>query len=379
MPDYDIIIIGAGIHGAAIARAAIYDGYKICVIEQYSAAGLATSSHSSKLIHGGLRYLESYQFKLVKECLKERAILLKTAPSLVRLIPFYIPVYKYNSRPSWLIHLGLFLYRLLGGGKIKKLKKSEWKKLDGLDTDQLVNVFQYHDGITNDKKLTQAILQSAIDHGADFKIKNKLSKIDITNDHVSITLENNQNYSANLLINASGPWVNKVLSITNPPQKELAIDLIQGTHIIIPRKLSDNIFYVEAADKRVIFTIPWNEHCLIGTTETSFNDNPENTQPQPNETEYLLKTWNHYFNDNLKPEEILESFSGLRVLPKSEDDAFKRSRDTILHTDNKDNPHIISIYGGKLTAHRATAEAIMKIVHRKLPGYRKTDTSERTL
>ena len=379
MPDYNLIIIGAGIHGAAIARAAVHDGYKVCIIEQYKDAGLATSSHSSKLIHGGLRYLESYQFKLVKECLKERAILLKTAPSLVRLIPFYIPVYKYNSRPAWLIHLGLFLYRLLGGGKIKKLKKSEWKNLDGLDTDQLTGVFQYYDGITNDKKLTQAVLRDAINHNAEFKSNSELSEIDIKNNEVTVTLKDDQTFSADIVINAAGPWVNEILSKTTPRQKIIDIDLVQGTHIIIPRKLSDNIFYVEAADKRVIFSIPWNEHCLIGTTETSFNDVPENTQPQASEIEYLLATWNHYFKDNLNTDEVLDSFSGLRVLPKSEDSAFNRSRDTILHTDNKDAPHIISIYGGKLTAHRATAEAVMKIIHKRLPGYSKTDISQLSL
>ncbi|MCK4709220.1 MAG: FAD-dependent oxidoreductase, partial [Gammaproteobacteria bacterium] len=182
MSDYNLIIIGAGIHGAAIARAAVHDGYKVCVLEQYSEAGLATSSRSSKLIHGGLRYLESYQFKLVRECLHERAILLKTAPSLVRLIPFYIPVYKYNTRPPWLIHLGLFIYRLLGGGKIRKLKKSEWKNLDGLDTNNLISVFQYHDALTNDKKLTQVVLQNAINKGADFKTDSELIKINIKDD-----------------------------------------------------------------------------------------------------------------------------------------------------------------------------------------------------
>lgn len=375
MTDYDLIIIGAGIHGAAVARAASYDGYKVCVIEQYPEAGLATSNHSSKLIHGGLRYLESFQFKLVKECLRERRTLLKTIPSLVTLKPFYIPVYKKSKRPSWLIQTGLFIYRLLGGGKFKKLPKSEWSQLDGLCTKNLINVFQYFDGITNDRKLTQTILQDAIKMGADFHSDSKLVKINIEKDCITAELNNRQALTADILINASGPWVNEVLSKVSPKTSALSIDLVQGTHIVIPRSTSKGIYYVEAADHRVIFAIPWKNHCLIGTTETPFKDAAEKSTPLTEEIEYLLSTWNQYFNDNLTSNDILESFSGLRVLPVSDGNPFHKTRETILHTDNSKHPKIISIYGGKLTAHRATAEAVMEIVHKQLPGHDKTDTS----
>jgi len=375
MTDYDLVIIGAGIHGAAIARAASYDDYKVCIVEQYHQPGLATSSRSSKLIHGGLRYLESYQFKLVRECLHERAVLLKIASSLVKLIPFYIPVYKNNKRPPWLIFAGLFIYRLLGGGHFKKIPKSEWSSLDGLDTEQLQAVFQYHDAQTDDQKLTQAVLNNAINQGANFKSDCEFISADLSSNNLQINLKDHEPVSAKILINASGPWVNNVLKKINPSQKTLPIDLIQGTHIVIPRTLSKGIYYVEAADRRVVFAIPWKQHCLIGTTETAFNDKPENTHPLPEEITYLLSTWNHYFNDKLTADDVLESFAGLRVLPGSDGSAFSRSRDTILHTDNNDNPKIISIYGGKLTAHRATAEAVMKIIHQQLPGHKKTDTT----
>lgn len=379
MTDYDLIIIGAGIHGAAVARAASYDGYKVCIIEQYSQAGLATSNHSSKLIHGGLRYLESFQFKLVKECLRERRILLKTAPHLVKLMPFYIPVYKNTKRQSCLIYLGLTLYRLLGGGTFKKIPKSEWSSLDGLNINNLKYVYQYYDGLTDDKKLTQAVLADAIKMGAGFLPENKVIKIELEEKSIQVETSKHKTITAKLLINASGPWVNDILSKVTPPVNALSIDLVQGTHIVVPRTILKGIYYVEASDKRVIFAIPWKEHCLIGTTETPFNNRPDDCTPQKEEIEYLLATWNQYFNDTLTNDDILESFSGLRVLPTSVDSAFNRKRETILHSDNDKNPKIISIYGGKLTAHRATAETVMEIVHSKLPEHDKIDTSRLTL
>lgn len=375
MCDFDLIIIGAGIHGSAVARAAALDGYNVCIVEQYSEAARATSSRSSKLIHGGLRYLESNQFALVKECLRERHILLQTASSLVKLVPFYIPVYKNNSRPAWLIASGLFIYRLLGGGKFKKIAKAEWPTLDGLEIKNLQAVFQYYDALTDDKQLTQAILQSAIDHGASFRTDTKLLGAQIDNNVVSASFNNQPSVSAKIMINASGPWVNNVLANVTPSTDILPVDLVQGTHIIIPRTLSKGIYYIEASDKRVIFAIPWKQHCLVGTTETVFNDSPEKVRPLAKEMTYLLSTWNHYFNDNVTADDILQSFAGLRVLPASAASAFNRTRETILHCNDNTNPEIISIYGGKLTAHRATAEAVMSIVHRRLTGYKRTDTS----
>lgn len=377
--DYDLIIIGAGIHGAAVANAAIHDGYSVCVLEQYSEAGLATSSHSSKLIHGGLRYLESYQFKLVRECLKERRILLKTAPSLVRLAAFYIPVYKNTRRPAWLIYLGLFIYRLLGGGPFRKLQKSEWKTLDGLSQHNLSAVFEYSDGLTNDKILTQRILQQATEKGAIFFSDTLVEKIEIDPDCVTVDTDTHGTISGRLIINAAGPWVNQILSIVSPTINTLSVDLVQGTHIVIPRSLSKGIYYVEATDKRVIFAIPWQQHCLIGTTETPFNKPPEQCKPLAAEIDYLLATWNQYFNDELTQGDVLQSFAGLRVLPGSDKSAFNRKRETILHCDKATSPHIISIYGGKLTAHRHTAELLMTIVHRHLAGHIRTDTSRLSL
>ena len=374
MTDYDLIIIGAGIHGAAIANAAAHDGYRVCVLEQYAEAALATSSRSSKLIHGGLRYLESYQFKLVKECLNERAILLKTAPSLVRLAAFYIPVYRHSKRPCWMIALGLLLYRLLGGGRFKKIPKQQWSSLDSLNTDDLLCVYQYFDGVTDDQQLTRALLQQAISKGAELKTDSAVTQCQLENDYVAVDIGHNKSLTAKLLINASGPWVNSLLAATQPRQSPLALELVQGTHVIIPRSVNAGVYYFEASDQRVIFAIPWQQYCLLGTTETAFSGEPDQPQPLTEEIDYLLKAWNRTFNDNLSSDDLIDAFAGLRILPQSNENAFKRSRDTLIHTDKPDQPRLISIVGGKLTAHRATAERVMDIVHQQLPGHERIDS-----
>jgi len=374
--NYDLIIIGAGIHGAAVANAAAHDGYRICVLEQYDDAALATSSRSSKLIHGGLRYLESQQFKLVKECLAERATLLKTAPSLVQLLPFYIPIYRHSKRPCWMITSGLFIYRLLGGGRFKKVPPQQWKSLDGLNTDDLVCVYQYFDAVTDDQQLTTTILKQAVSKGAEFKTQTTVEHIQIENNHVEVYTSNQQTLCSQLVINASGPWINNILATTQPTQTPLSLDLVQGTHVIIPRSLKAGVYYFEASDQRVIFAIPWQQHCLLGTTETVFDGNPEQVKPLAEEIDYLLSAWNQTFNDNLNSNDLMDSFAGLRVLPTSDKNAFKRSRDTLIHTDNSEHPHLISIVGGKLTAHRATAERVMDMIHRELPGHPRTDTRQ---
>lgn len=165
--QYDVVIIGAGIQGAGVAQAAALCGYKTLVIEKYNQAGMGTSSKSSKLIHGGLRYLESAQFRLVKESLNERRRLLNNAPDLVKLIPFYIPVYQHSSRPAWLIYLGLFIYSLFSHKSFARIRKKDWLTLDGLNTHHLKQVFKYYDAQTDDQLLTQRVIQSASKLGAD--------------------------------------------------------------------------------------------------------------------------------------------------------------------------------------------------------------------
>ncbi|MEN8762233.1 MAG: FAD-dependent oxidoreductase, partial [Thiogranum sp.] len=178
--------------------------------------------------------------------------------------------------------------------------------------------------------------------------------------------------SSRVLVNASGPWVNSVLNRVEPAPETLAIDLVQGTHLVIPGKLRQGMYYLEAPqDQRAVFAMPWQGNILLGTTESLYSGDPCAVQPQEKEIDYLLTVYNHYFKNTLERSQVIAAFAGLRVLPRSEDAAFHRSRDTLLHIDELNCPRVLSIYGGKLTSHRATAEQVMRRLKPLLPERRK--------
>lgn len=369
--SYDIIIIGAGIQGAGVAQAAAACGYSTLVIEKFSEAGLGTSSKSSKLIHGGLRYLETGQFKLVNECLNERKFLLKNAPSLVKLLPFYIPVYRKSSRPAWLVFLGLFIYSLFSFKSFEIINKRQWKSLDGLNLKNLKMVFKYYDAQTDDKLLTQAVISSAkklganITYNSDFQSSTYKHK----KHHVTYTF-NNQTFHTDcqFLINCSGPWTSLVQKRITPLLKLPPIDLIAGTHIVINEKLTNSAYYIEAADNRAVFILPWKTNLtLIGTTERHHKGSPDTVNPTEDEILYLLKAYNEHFNKNLNRNHVSDSFTGLRVLPGSTRSAFKKSRDSLVIS-ARQNPGLITLVGGKLTAYRASAEEIISLVKKTMPA-----------
>jgi glycerol-3-phosphate dehydrogenase len=364
--DYDIAIIGGGIHGAACALEATLSGYKVVLLEQYEKPGLATSSKSSKLIHGGLRYLETAQFKLVRECLQERTYLLKKYPHLVKLVPFHLPVYKNTSRRPWLIRLGLIIYSLFSKKSFKSIAKENWNNLDNLKIDNLQAVFQYYDAQTDDKLLTQAIMTEAEKSGLILMTNTTFKSAIFDDKKCQLTYAQNneqQKLTSKIIINATGPWVNHVLKEIQPAASQLKIDLVLGTHIIIPGQLNQGMYYLEAPqDKRAVFVMPWGKNTMIGTTEVIFNDSPEKVQPPESDIEYLLTVYNHYFKNTLSKKDVIESFAGLRVLPADDKSAFSRSRDTIVHHNDEENPKIFTLYGGKLTAHRATAKQLMRTV-----------------
>ena len=379
---YDLVVIGAGIHGAAVAQAAAAAGYRTLVLEQYDKPASASSSKSSKLVHGGLRYLESGQISLVRECLRERRRLLKNAPHLVHLTPFHIPVYKDTQRRPWKIRLGLSRYTLLGGKTFKQLPKSEWHELDGLRTDGLDTVLRYYDGQTDDVELTRAVLSSAQSLGAEVRFECTFECAACSHRHCSVFYREqgaDKEIHTRALVNASGPWVNSVLNRVEPAPETLAIDLVQGTHLVIPGKLQQGMYYLEAPqDQRAVFAMPWRDNILLGTTESLFSGDPSTVQPREDEIRYLLAVYNHYFENTLDRSQVIAAFAGLRVLPRSEDAAFHRSRDTLLHIDTANCPRVLSIYGGKLTSHRATAEQVIGRLRPLLPE-RKQLADTRTL
>jgi len=379
MPNkhYDVVVIGAGIQGAGVAQAAAAFGYKTLLIEKYPQAGMGTSCKSSKLIHGGLRYLESGQFKLVRECLIERKRLLKNAPHLVKLTPFYIPVYKNSLRPAWLIRLGLIIYSLFSFKLFSVVNKKHWRELDDLKLKNLKMVFKYYDAQTDDKKLTQAVIKSAQKLGAEIIydacfIKSfppptsKSTPRSIT--HL-LSYEKNQRQhttKCRCIINCSGPWVSQVQEKISPRLPVPDIELVAGTHIVIKRATKCGIYYIEASDKRAVFVMPWKDKStLIGTTERVYTGDANDIQPTENEINYLLAAYNKNFNSPIKHADIIDSFAGLRVLPASQQSAFNKPRESlIIH--NQTSPALVTIIGGKLTAYRASSENVLNRIIKQL-------------
>lgn len=372
LPDYDLIVIGGGIHGAGVMQAAAARGLRVMLLESRALAS-GTSSKSSKLIHGGLRYLESGDLRLVHESLNERAILLRTAPHLVRLVPFQIPVYRDTTRPPWMIRAGLSLYAMLGNlraaARFQSVPRVEWDRLDGLATDGLRAVFRYFDGQTDDAALTRAVVASAIEMGARLELSATLTGA--TREPLGYELCYEQDGEVHstrcyTLVNAAGPWVEEVRSLVQPEPVGRAVDLVGGTHIELPGTLEHGIYYTEApSDQRAVFHMPWKGHTLVGTTERVFGSDPRDVEPTDAEVEYLRETFARHFPT--RSTEVLRSWAGLRVLPHSDGSAFGRSRETILMPDNPAIPRMIGIYGGKLTGYRATAEKVLGRLAGALP------------
>ena len=370
---YDIVVIGAGIQGAGVAQAAAAAGYSVLVVEQ-TAPAAGTSSKSSKLIHGGLRYLESGQFGLVRESLHERALLLKLAPELVKLQPLHIPVYEESTRSALTIRAGLSLYSLLAGlnkaSLFTQLPKDDWASLTGLRQGGLKAVFRYQEAQTDDAALTRAVLQSAIVLGADVMMPARFVGAERNGQCCKLEVAEGgsiQSISCRVLVNCAGPWVNEVLARITPALAPQSVELVQGSHLLLP-PLLDQYFYVEAPkDKRAVFVLPWKGQLMVGTTEKVHAGVPEQAACSAEEQEYLLATLRHYFPHLSIPAQDVDTFAGLRVLPKSDKAAFSRPREVMFAVDNEAHPRVLSIMGGKLTTYRATAEAALARLAPSLP------------
>jgi len=373
---YDVLVVGGGIHGAGVAQAAAVSGYSVLLLEKSDIAA-GTSSKSSKLIHGGLRYLESGQLSLVKECLHERELLLKNAPHLVELKPFIIPIYSNTSRSALKVRAGLSLYALLNGlkrsGRFRSIAKNTWNNLDGLTENNLQHVFQYWDAQTNDKLLTQAVIKSAEEFAAEVKTSAELLSASYVNEQWVIKYavgDSEKEVQAKVVINAGGPWVNRINDKFSPSPSQINIDLVQGSHIIVDGEVSQGIYYLEApTDKRAVFVMPWCGNTMIGTTELTYIGEPEKVYPTDDEISYLINTVKFYFPKfrSLIDDNVRQSFAGLRVLLADDGSAFSRSRETIIHEDEINAPKLFAIYGGKLTAYRATAANVIQRIKHYLP------------
>jgi glycerol-3-phosphate dehydrogenase len=382
--DWDVVVAGAGIHGAGVAQAAAAAGHSVLLLEQRAIAA-GSSSRSSKLIHGGLRYLESGQYRLVRESLRERALMLRLAPDLVRLQTFYVPLYEHSRRAPWQLRAGLALYAVLAGldasARFGTVPRSAWGALDGLDTRGLRQVFHYHDAQTDDALLTAAVVRSAQSLGARLELPARCLGATIAKDgvHVRYALGGEEREcSARVFVNAAGPWAELLARTVSPALTIPQLELVQGTHLLLDGPPQAGVYYLEnPQDGRVIFSIPWNAQLLLGTTEVRYRGDPAAVAPTAQETDYLLAVLRRYFPgrsaSSMQPH---GAFAGLRVLPAG-GRAFDRSRETLLDLDDTRRPRVLTIYGGKLTTWRAVAAKVMARLEATLPRRRAVARSDR--
>jgi glycerol-3-phosphate dehydrogenase len=374
---FDVLVVGGGIHGAGVLQAAAAAGLSALLVEERAPA-FGTSSRSSKLIHGGLRYLETMQLALVRESLREREILLHVAPHLVKLVPFFIPIYGDTSRPAWKIRAGLSLYAALGGfgsdDRFGRVPREEWSGLDGLETRDLRAVFRYFDGQTDDARLVRAVLASAIELGARVECPARFAAARRVDGGYVATVGERE-VACGALVNAAGPWIVEVQRRIEPRPPSFEVDLVAGAHIELAGALKRGIYYCEAPrDRRAVFLMPWKEHVLVGTTETLYRGDPAAVAPLPSEIEYLLETLHHYLPHFAAV--VTNSWAGLRVLPRAPTAAFARPRDVTLTIDVASDPRLVAIWGGKLTGYRATAEKVLAELRATLPKReRRADTT----
>lgn len=368
--DYDIVVIGGGINGAGIARDAAGRGLKVLLCEAQDLAS-ATSSASTKLIHGGLRYLEHFEFKLVRESLEEREVLLKSAPHIIWPLDFIMP-HENSVRPAWMIRLGLFLYDHLGGREILKGSRGINFKRDGYGVPLKPLIrrgFSYQDCWVEDSRLVALNAMDAVMQGADVLTYAACSHIAPSKQKKGWKLrlqdtitKREVDVSARAIINAAGPWVRTVLESSklidedNPAPK---VRLVKGSHIITKRLFEgDHAYILQQPDKRIVFAIPYeHDYTLIGTTDEEYHGNPSQAMCDEDEIQYLCDAINVYFKDAISHKDVLWSYSGVRpLIDDGETNVSKVTRDYKFHMDHSFGAPILSVFGGKLTTYRTLAE-----------------------
>ena len=367
MTSYDLAIIGAGINGAGIARDAAGQGLSVLLIDAGDIGG-ATSSASTKLIHGGLRYLEMYDFRLVHEALKERDILLSLAPHIIWPMRFTLP-HVVGMRPEWLIRTGLFIYDHLGGksslprSRTTPLDTGDWQ---GSFLPSLTRGFTYSDCWVQDHRLVLLNAQDACAHGATLKLHTRCTHAQAQDDLWQLTLSqqdgSEEHAKARYLVNATGPWAASFLKDVTQHEDPPTMRLIQGSHIIVPKQWNhDHAMLLQQPDGRVVFATPYeDEFTLIGTTDTELERMPPQPQLYSSEQDYLIRAYNSFANHPITASDIVWHYSGVRPLVEDgANNASAISRDYVLEEDRSHGAPLLSIFGGKITTYRKLSEAAL--------------------
>ena len=377
----DLLIIGGGINGVGIARDASGRGLKVTLIEKGDLAS-KTSSWSTKLIHGGIRYLENYEFRLVRESLKEREVIRKIAPHITKPIRFVLP-HVPSLRPTWLIRLGLMLYDWMGG--FISFPKS---KVVNLGTDYNENPikpnfltgYEYSDLFVDDARLVLLNAQDAISRGAKICTNSKVQKVVRKKNYWEVFLSNGEILQSKVIINASGPYVLDVLKNIIGIESKKKIRHVQGSHIITEKLyIGEQAYILQLSDKRIIFLIPYlDKFTLIGTTdhEVKTYDNPEITDIEKN---YLIKSVNKFIKKEITEDDIIWTYSGVRPLVEDlNENASKITRDYTFEIDDNGAP-ILTIFGGKLTTYRKLSEHALKKISKYIKIINKSWTGNEIL
>lgn len=363
---YDLAVIGGGINGLGIATDATGRGLSVFLCEKDDLAN-HTSSASSKLIHGGLRYLEHKEFRLVREALAEREVLLAKAPHIIRPMRFIMP-HRPHLRPAWLIRTGLFFYDHLG-----KREKLEGSKLIAFDLktsplkDEITRGFEYSDCAVDDARLVVLNAMQARENGAKIVTQTRCKSAKRVDGIWLIELQNEQGIyqiQAKVLVNAAGPWVAQFIQQDLRLKSPYGIRLIQGSHIIVPKMYEgDKAFIMQNDDQRIVFAIPYlNKYTMIGTTDREYEGDPNQVEITQQEIEYLLDVANDHFKVQLIQTDIISTFSGVRPLCDDESDnpsAVTRDYTLALTQDMESEAPLLSVFGGKLTTYRKLAESTM--------------------
>lgn len=357
----DLFVIGGGVNGCGIARDAAGRGLRVTLAEMGDLAQ-ATSSASSKLIHGGLRYLEFYEFRLVRESLQERAKLLKAMPHIAWPMRFVLPHHD-GLRPNWMLRSGLFLYDRLGGRDLPGTKQINLHRhpAGALLDDRFKVGFEYSDAWVDDARLVVLNARDAELRGAKILTRAKVVAVARHASHWEINIEREgriETHRARRLVNAAGPWAGELSQKTGAPHR---LRLVRGSHIVIKRLPGhDQPYILQGADGRIVFLIPYeDDFTLIGTTEAEHEADALDAKCTDEEAQYLLDFVNDYLASPLSMEDIVWRYSGVRPLMKSEGDARSASRDYELALDEEGAP-LLTVLGGKLTTYRKLAESALE-------------------
>jgi len=371
----DLIVIGGGINGAGIAVDAAGRGLSVLLLEAKDFA-CATSSASSKLIHGGLRYLEHYEFRLVSEALAEREVLLKMAPQLAFPMRFRLP-HQPHLRPAWMIRVGLFMYDHLGKRTSLAASKSlKFGSQSALKPD-ITKGFEYSDCWVDDARMVVVNAQEVVEKGGEVRTRTKVTRAWREKGLWQVEAENVDTgevlrWQAKGLVNAAGPWVKEIFDNQLAIKSPYGIRLIKGSHIVVPKAHDEKQAYIlQNEDNRIVFVIPWmDEFSIIGTTDVEYKGDPLAVKIDENETAYLLKVYNQYFKRQLGTEDIVWSYSGVRPLCDDESDSPQAiTRDYTLDVhDEQGSAPLLSVFGGKLTTYRKLAEHALEKLTKYYPN-----------